>query len=295
MLELTAGHYRLALDPPRGGSVAALEWRGQPLLRATCGSSILETACFPLVPFSNRIANGQFVANGRSITLPPNHAVDARNPLHGYGWLAEWKVIAANRTRVVIEHRHDAGDWPWKYVARQEFSLDADGLTIALSLQNYSNEPMPAGIGFHPYFPRDRDTRYLGRHRGEWHNDEACLPLFLAERDVAIDWWAGEPVGMRDVDTVYTDREGALSVLWPSRKLLVEMSPSPDLSFTVVYTPADEPFFCIEPVGTMTDAVNATDRPSGLTWLEPDRCITSSIGMTARLPDQTPTRSLFSS
>ena len=59
MIELKAGEYFLALEPERGGSIARFGWRGQDLMRPTCGPSVLDVACFPLVPFSNRIAHGR--------------------------------------------------------------------------------------------------------------------------------------------------------------------------------------------------------------------------------------------
>jgi Aldose 1-epimerase len=48
------------------------EARAQPLMRPTTGDAILDVACFPLVPFSNRIADGNFSWEGQEIVLQPN-------------------------------------------------------------------------------------------------------------------------------------------------------------------------------------------------------------------------------
>ena len=53
-----------------------------------------------------------------------------------------------------LEYRHPAGAWPWAYHATQRFTLTPSGLTVELSLSNQSAAPMPAGLGWHPYFPR---------------------------------------------------------------------------------------------------------------------------------------------
>jgi aldose 1-epimerase len=89
VLELAAGDYRLVLQPEIGGSVAGFHWRDEPVFRPACGPSVLDAACFPLAPFSNRIAHGRFRFGGREVALAPNFPdSDHPHPLHGFGWLA---------------------------------------------------------------------------------------------------------------------------------------------------------------------------------------------------------------
>lgn len=282
MAGLAAGDYGLEFAPERGGSVLRFDWRGQPIFRPAVGPSVLDTGCFPLVPFSNRIAHGRFAAHGREVRLAPNFpGSDHPHPLHGFGWLAAWEVVEAGDAHAVLEHRYPGGEWPWPYVAHQQFRLTADGLEMGLALTNRGSDPMPAGLGFHPYFPRDADTRYLGLHRGEWSNSADCLPKSLDLRGAAIDWWAGQPVGSRSVDTVYTDREGPLDIAYPSRGFAVRLTPSENLPFTVVYSPSGEPFFCVEPVSHATDAVNA----GGMAWIAPGETMAVELEISARPAD----------
>jgi aldose 1-epimerase len=278
VIELVATDYRLELSAERGGSLLAFEWRGLPVLRSACGPSILDVACFPLVPFSNRVAHGRFAANGRLVRLSPNFpGASHPHPLHGFGWRAEWRVVRQSGNSAVLEHRHDAAEWPWAYLARQEFRLDDNGLTISLAIENRADEPMPAGLGLHPYFPRNERTVYRGLHRGQWRNDEDCLPLHLEERVEPSDWWQGSPVGCKTVDTVYTHREGALSVVWPDRALALVMQPSRSLAHTVVYVPDGEDYFCVEPVSHITDAFNSTRDDAGTRWLAPGERFEASV------------------
>lgn len=257
MIALEGGGYRLSIDPLRGGSIARFDWQGAPLMRPACGPSVLGTACFPLVPFSNRIAHGRFAAEGREVRLTPNMpGSDHPHPLHGFGWLAEWHVIEQDGASATIEHVWPGGEWPWRYQARQHFQLGEDGLLVTLDVTNLDEEPMPAGLGLHPYFPRTPEARYHGLHRGEWRNDADCLPVSLDGRDAAIDWWDGRPVGDRWVDTVYAGREGVLQIDWPERGLELTITPSDGLPHTVVYAPKGGDFFCIEPVSHATDAFN---------------------------------------
>ena len=163
MIDLRAGDYRLVLEPARGGSVARFDFGEEALFRPTCGPSVLDTACFPLVPFSNRIAQGVFHAGGQDVRLAPNFP-GAPHPhtLHGFGWLCEWQVIEASANRALLRHAYVAGEWPWDYVAEQRFDLSDRGLTHRLTICNRGNSPMPAGLGLHPEYPHRQTARRAG-------------------------------------------------------------------------------------------------------------------------------------
>lgn len=278
MLSLAAGDYRLELMPERGGSIARFDWRGEPLMRPTCGPSILDMACFPLVPFSNRIAFGRFVANGHEVRLAPNfpHS-DHPHPLHGFGWLDAWDVAEPTIDHALLRHICRAGEWPWAYGAQQELTLSEAGLSHRLAITNMASSVMPAGLGVHPYFPRTNTTRYLGRHRGEWRTTEDGLPIAIERRDRPLDWWAGAPVTRRHVDTAYAERCGPLRIAWPERGIGLEIRPSEQLSFTVVFVPSHGDFFCVEPVSHSTDAINDAVRKAELVWLQPGESFSVTV------------------
>jgi aldose 1-epimerase len=288
MLALSAGDYGLTLAPERGGSILRFDWRGEPLMRPACGPSILDVACFPLVPFSNRIAHGRFAADGRTVTLSPNFpGSDHPHPLHGFGWLAEWTVATCGPRSATLLHDCVADEWPWPYVASESFALDEDGLTIRLSVTNLGASAMPGGLGFHPYFPRQAQTIYQGLHRGEWRNDGDCLPIALDEKAAPDDWWQGEPIATRAVDTAYTGRVGNLEIAWPERDLALTLAPSDNLTYTVVYMPAGEDHFCVEPVSHMTDAVNRPGEDAGLVMLAPGATAFAGLRLGAKILDST--------
>ena len=280
LIALRAGDYRLVLDPARGGSIARFDWRGEPLFRPVCGPSILDTACFPLVPFSNRIAHGSFVRKGKRVTIAPNYPGGGHpHPLHGFGWLAAWDVVEHRANRAVLHHQHSAGQWPWDYVAQQTVTLTETGLGLDLSLCNHSDTPMPAGLGLHPYFPCDAQTRYFGLHCGEWQTGDDGLPLALQNVGRPVDWWQAQPVQTRVVDTVYTGRKGPQTITWPDRALVLTITPDAQLAFTVVYTPGDAGYFCVEPVTHATDAHNRD--PGELQWLNPGETMQVHAGFQA--------------
>src|SRR4051794_6281303 len=161
---LSDGQLRLTLSPSVGGAISgfALIEAGvsRPILRQ-CHSvlqNVLEAACFPLVPYVNRIRGGRFSFRGREIRIAPNMPGDP-SPLHGQGWLNPWRVEHGRGNDAVLTFHHEAGEWPWNYQATQQFSLDQHGLTAVIACSNLSSNPMPCGLGFHPYFPCSPATR----------------------------------------------------------------------------------------------------------------------------------------
>src|SRR6476620_7687444 len=157
-IELCAGRLELALNPSIGCAISAFEWvdggASRPILRKCHRplEKVLDAACFPLVPYVNRIRGGHFNFRGRDVRLRPNMAGDP-TPLPGQGWLHPWRVEGSTRFTARLCYDHDPGEWPWSYAAVQEFSLDEHGLSARLTCRNTSAAPMPCGLGFHPYFP----------------------------------------------------------------------------------------------------------------------------------------------
>jgi aldose 1-epimerase len=268
MIQIAHGPFTLIADPAAGGSIAALDWHGLPLLRRQRQPGVLHSGCFPLVPFSNRIAGSRFRWEGQDVALPPNHPDNPAEPaMHGLGWRLPWAVAEQAANRLALTLDVTAGAWPWPFTARQAIVLDDDGAHFSLSLVNNAATAMPAGLGFHPFFPRQPHTRLEARHCGEWQTDAACLPTRLHAHPQPIDWWDGRPVASRAVDTVYTGRAGPLCIHWPEAGIGLAITPDQALPFTTIYVPAGADFFCAEPVSHITDGFN---RPgSGIRALAP--------------------------
>ena len=67
---------------------------------ATVAGHAGQSACFPLVPFGNRVRDNRFVFEGVAYALAPNTDWD-QHYLHGDGWTTEWSVAerAPDRAR----------------------------------------------------------------------------------------------------------------------------------------------------------------------------------------------------
>jgi aldose 1-epimerase len=272
LVKLRSGSLELDVAPARGGGIAAFNAAGRAVFASRqADPSPLGLACFVLLPFSNRIAFGRFTADGRDVELPRNHPADPGHPhaLHGQAWQLPWTLVAATAASCHLCVDAPAGAWPWAWRGEQWLSLDPQGFTHRIALTNLTGDRMPAGIGLHPWLPHNAQTLFRSQHAGEWQTATDGLPIALQSRGEPVDWWHGEPVGTRCVDTVYTGRSGSLMVDWPDKGLALTIRPCDVLNFTVVYVPAGADHFCVEPVSHMTDAVNRGEPASvtGLRWL----------------------------
>ena len=119
---------------------------------------------------------------------------------------------------------------------------------------------MPCGLGLHPRFPCNESTILRALHQGEVLVDAEQIPIASCLSEEPIDFWHGQTATSRHVDTGYLDRDGPIVIQWPDRHMEAVITPSDALHHTLIYTPADADFFCVEPVTHQSNSFNAPDR-----------------------------------
>ncbi len=274
-LILAAGPLELVLAPSIGGSIRSFDWLEDGskinILRSVPkeAAAVLDMASFPLVPFSNRIRNGSFDFRGRRVTLAPNMAGDP-SPLHGQGWLAPWKMLRSNSCSIELQYAHEPDEWPWRYQARQLFDLEPGGLTLQISCRNLSEEPMPCGLGLHPYFPCTADTRLDTKVSHAWTIDDKVLPVEKVPATGRFDL-ADRLVCGQGLDHGFGGWGGSTTISDPALPFTIAMS-APDAHFFQLYSPAAGGLFVAEPVSHANAALNEPEEAwagLGLRVLEP--------------------------
>jgi aldose 1-epimerase len=258
-LRLRAASLELELSPSIGGAISGFAWTGggrrAPILRESHSplENVLDAASFPLVPFVNRIRGGCFTFRGRQVRLSPNMPGDP-SPLHGQGWTAAWRVESASEAEAVLAFDHEPSDWPWAYEARQVFRLLSDSLWLRLTCRNRSDEPMPCGLGFHPYFPCSPETRIQTFVDEVWTVDEDVLPVERVAPAGRYDI-SDSPVCGRGLDNGYGGWCGRALFTDPDWPFEIELS-SPEARFFQLYSPEQGGLFVAEPVTHANAALN---------------------------------------
>jgi aldose 1-epimerase len=285
LLALAAGPLALTLSPRIGGSIARFDHVGEgerfPILRGSEGPSedVLAMASFPLVPYVNRIRGGQFRFRDRTVKIAPNMAGDP-SPLHGQGWLSPWDVIEASDREAVLLFEHEAGEWPWTYVAEQRFSLGDEGLALSLSCSNRSPEPMPCGLGQHPYFHCGPATRIETRVSHVWLIDEHVLPTDRVPAEGHYDLSDARVCGM-GLDHGFGGWGGSARFSDPDWLFGLRMRSS-DASYFQLYSPPCGGIFVAEPVTHANAALNAPESEwgeLGMAVLEPGETMSLTMSL----------------
>lgn len=270
ILSLRAGRLALDLAPDCGGSIArfAVEGKGD-VLRPASAEALASgkgnnTACYPLVPYSNRIAEGRLRFDGEEVMLAPNWP-GQRHPMHGDGWSHPWQVTHHDETLVELTYQHDGSDgWPFRYRAQQTFRLGDDSLAIDMSISNLETRTVPAGMGLHPFFTRDPDSELTCRASGVWLTDAEIIPTGRIAIPPGWDFSQPRRIDEAVLDNCFDGWSGFATVSWPSRRLAVDLIAITPLDHLVIYTPEHRSFFCVEPVSHISGAVGSMLLPRGL-------------------------------
>jgi aldose 1-epimerase len=228
---------------------------------------------YVLVPWSNRISGSGFSFGGQFHPLTPNFAGEPY-PIHGDGWLSEWRVVSADDRSVSLQHVADRGPGPYRYTASLEYALDASGMKIRLAATNRAPIALPFGLGFHPWLPRTPATLLLAPAKSVWLENARHLPterVAVAGRP-ECDFESFRPLPRDWINNGFAGWNGRATILWEDRALALDVDAQAPITFYILYSPSGESrFFCFEPVSHAVDAHNLPPGPEahGLVVLKP--------------------------
>ena len=109
--DLHAGALRLSLRADLGGCVAGLWHRDTPVLGSVQPESLTgaaQAACWPLLPWANRLGHAHFRFKGREVTTRPNLPGEP-HALHGLGWQRPWEIVSHTAQDAVLRQLYPQG------------------------------------------------------------------------------------------------------------------------------------------------------------------------------------------
>jgi len=263
-LSLHCGALSLTLSS-QGGACTSLRWHTdtsgvvdllQP--RSKASQERFEQPSFPLVPYSNRLFSGQLLTPEGALTLPCNHPRHPI-PIHGLGWRANWSTRQLTAHSAEQQHQHAAdAHWPYAYVCTQYVSLSEHAAHFALSLRNLSDRPMPAGLGFHPWFAIDEDSTVCFAADAVWMQNEQGLPTTALPAGSTPKFEFSSPrLAMEIVqDHCHAGWARPVCITHPSRQMAISVTASDELQHLMVYRKLGQPWLCLEPVSHATGALS---------------------------------------
>ena len=296
MIQLVANDATLTLCPALGGSIGNWTRRGVPILRHTpddvlAGTNSRLLSCFPLIPFSNRIAWGRFSFGGERFQLDMNFG-DHPHTIHGNAWQREWHVASHTAAEAELVLAHDPATdptvtgggchWPYRYAASLMYALQPDGLTVTITVTNTDARPQPVGVGLHPYQPRTPETAIAFQAASVWHTGEDSLPDARLPVEGHWSFDPGHTITPPALDNCYAAWSGRAAVSRPEHGIRLVIAADDIFRHLVVYTPDGKPYFAVEPASNMTDAVNhmETVPDHGLRVLQPGDTLRRQVRFT---------------
>ena len=251
-LVLEAGDARMVVLPRVGGRLGSVTIGGRELLVAGDPRDPISWGSYPMAPWAGRVNLGRFTFDGRTHQLPITMAPHA---IHGVVYDRPWSVVGDDTIAIDLDER-----WPFRGRVVQRFALDEDGLEVTMTVT--ADEPMPAVIGWHPWF-----RRVLA---------EGADPVGLAFRPgtMLVRGPDGIPTGERvpptagPWDDAFTDLAADPVLEWPGQ---LRLSISSTCAWWVVYS-MPEHAICVEPQSGPPDGLGRSPDV-----VVPDRPMTHSM------------------
>lgn len=286
----------LAVVPEAGASIAGLAARVRgarvPILRPTPDDAIASLnsslfACFALVPWSNRLADARFSFAGRT------HQLRANTPegyaIHGDVRKRPWHVTAHTATSLELAFAsRDFADvnFPFPFEVLLRYALDGATFAATIALTSRADEPMPAGMGFHPYYRRALldDTEQVELRATAPRAYRELVPVHPAVPIAADqDFSRGRALGDQDFDTCFAGWDGNATITWPGSRVRAHVACDATLDHVILFAPPGKPFFALEPVSNANNGFNLAalgDPDAGMRVLAPGETLRGTWRLT---------------
>ena len=153
--------------------------------------------------------------------------------------------------------------FPFAHTIEMTYRLSDGVLEVHLAIENLSDEPMPLGIGFHPYFSIPNRDEWQLRLPAREHVVLSDKLIPTGERK-PMDLQNPLPLRGAKLDDVFTglERNGngraEFSAQRGDRRITVSYGPKYPVA--VIYAPPGRDYVCFEPMTGITDALNLAHR-----------------------------------
>ena len=269
--------YRVgSLDVVAGPNDPETDWKAHPF---RSGIPIL-------FPWPGRINNGYLLWAGRHIHLPindPSHNC----AIHGLIYNRRFEVTRRGPYFIAarLDSRTDADLtklWPFPFVLDLDYEI-GNGLRLHAAVENVGPDPMPFGLGAHPYFHAPLDSKgtrgaieVQGAVDRHWQLDERLLPTgTLEEPSGRYDLRHPVKLGSDTLDDAYTldakRSECAARMIDRPLNVALELLAAPIFRHLVVFAPPAPDVVALEPYTCGPNAFNLWSKgiDGGALKLEP--------------------------
>ena len=216
-----------------------------------------------LFPHTGKVADGVIEAKGGRY----------ESGQHGFARLMEHEFVCQTENSIVLELRSSAetyAKFPYEFALVSTFTLEGDTLHHTLTVENYDEEALPFGIGYHPAFTIPFDDKHTAAdYELRFSEDESplclgCQPLGLLHGNV---YYLGsnirtipinEQLFANDSHCMVNLKSSTLGVYekGTGRAVVCNIEEFP---YTLIWSKPGQPrFICIEPWHSIPSAEGAS-------------------------------------
>ncbi len=287
------------------------------------GNQIFKMGGAILLPFANRIrgklsADGKTITAtvaGKTVTLPANWSGDKpgaeKHAIHGLMRRSQFQDVrvqnSANESTVspVLHAGNFDGHWLSDTDVKVETSLTHDAFEMAVTAKNVGRQPLPMGIGWHPYFVlpgSDRQqvrlhlpsqTRAVMNNYDDSFTTGERVPVKGTPYDFSVP--GGRPLETQYLDDNFSNlnynAEGRTvsEIIDPAAKYGLRLiTLSPQIKSIQVYAPPQKNFVAIETQFNLPDPYNPDwgSVDTGMVLLQPGQSVTWRVRLELFTPKE---------
>ncbi|MCB0593663.1 MAG: hypothetical protein H6557_26140 [Lewinellaceae bacterium] len=282
---------RITLVPGFGSCVLNIELQGQPVLDGYTSAEEMNINRWAknvlLFPFPNRLREGLYQWGGREYAFPVNDG-QTGNALHGFGMDKPMEVVKVEtgerEAAIRCAFRYDGrlSHYPFPFAFEAAFRI-ADPATIEIAFQahNTGGEPLPFGMGWHPYFRLSERVDDLAMQLPPCDMigvDQVMIPT--GKHYEYTTFTQLRRIGPEVLDNCFVLRqqEGQVEITLRGEKgeLAYRQDVGPGkFGYLQLFTPPHRNALALEPMSCNIDAFNSGE---GLIRLEPGESASASFG-----------------
>jgi len=231
-----------------------------------------------LFPFPNRMERGLFAFHGKTYQLSLNDST-GQHAIHGFTPKRPWRVVGSTaesdhatitgQLRLGLDAPDLLAYWPGDLQITVTYRLSSTALDVTGYVENLSTEPVPFGLGYHPYFTLPTSA---GSTVDGWKLQVRAAKLWPLEAGIPTgectavpteyDYSTLKPVGTVALDTLYTglplspaQQPRRVATLSDDRSTL-HVSATGEFRELLVFTPQHRLAVAIEPYTCASNGMN---------------------------------------
>lgn len=287
------------------------------------GNQVFKIGGAILLPFANRIrgkvsADGKTITAtvaGKTVTLPANWSGSEpgaeKHAIHGLMMRSKFQDVAehdgadASSVSAVLRAGDFDGHWLSSTDVKVETLLKNNALEMTVTAANVGKQPLPMGIGWHPYFLLPSGDRKQARlhlpseTRAVMNNydDSFVTGKRVSVKGTPYDFSApgGRPLGTQYLDDNYSDLirnpDGSRvsEVIDPAAHYGLRLTTlAPQIKSIQVYAPPQKSFVAIEPQFNLPDPYSPAwgKVDTGMVLLKPGQSVSWRMRLELFTPSQ---------